>query len=288
MKCLITGSQGFVGKNLISRLSALGYELVCITSTSPVNSELPKGARFIHLPLNNINNETLEGVDTLIHLASAGVDQNASVDLQSVFDCNVTHSYNLILKALQCGVKRIIYMSSCFEYGLTAIHNKSGLGIHDALLPQTQYAATKAALTTLLLPLCNYFSAEICIVRAYNLYGDHEGQHRLYPSVMKAIRAKKVVSITHGSQIKYFTPIASLVNFIVDRLTVPPVSYRATIENLKGGKAMSVYSFVKHLCEEAGLDPIVHIKRELPSRANEPQVLIPDENSWLEINGEPI
>lgn len=286
MKCLITGSQGFVGSNLVPRLIADGHELYC-QSLKDANPKSP-GHEYLLSNICDIPNNYIEQSNVLIHLASAGVDQNQIVDLDEIYRINVNDSYQLILRALRKGVKRIIYISSCFEYGLSGLHNKSSLGVFDALLPQTQYAATKAALSTLLLPLCNHFAASINIIRTYNLYGPNEKADRLYPSIVRAIRLKEPLHITHGSQIKYFCHVSRLVDLIAAKLKEKPETYFLKMESLGGGERKSVYKFAKDLFEEAGLDPLVYIKRSLTSRPNEPQILIPDLESSLEVFGEPL
>jgi nucleoside-diphosphate-sugar epimerase len=286
MKCLVTGSQGFVGKNLIPQLLKDGHDLLCITSKLKQVCKHP-AIKYHVSELSAIDSSLFQDVDALIHLAAAGVDQNTMVDLHEAFQINVVDSYKVILNALTAGVRRIIYISSCFEYGLSALNNKSGLGVYDALLPQNQYAATKAALTTLLIPLCNYFPCSITILRTYNLYGDYERPTRLYPSIVKAIQDRQPLHITHGSQVKYFCHVSNLVEYISNNLRLPLQTYSLTLESLGGGSTKSVYTFAKELFEDSNIDPILFIKRTKKSRANEPQVLIPNLDSRLHVNGEP-
>lgn len=286
MKCLVTGSQGFVGKNLVPQLLLDGHDLLCLTPKLKWVCNHP-AIKYHVSELSSIDSSLFQDVDVVIHLAAAGVDQNSTVDLHEAFQVNVVDSYNMIFNALVAGVRRIIYISSSFEYGLTALNSQSGLGVYDALLPQNQYAATKAALTTLLIPLCNYFPCSITILRTYNLYGDHERPSRLYPSVMKAINDRQPLHITHGSQVKYFCHVSNLVEYISNNLRLPLQTFSLTLESLGGGSRKSVYTFAKELFEKANIDPTLFIKRTLNSRVNEPQVLIPNLDSKLHINGEP-
>lgn len=72
---LITGSTGFIGKALLSQLTANGYSIRALLKPSHKTPDLPKGVP-IDAAVASLTDErsvkaALRGVDTIIHLASA-------------------------------------------------------------------------------------------------------------------------------------------------------------------------------------------------------------------------
>ena len=283
-RVLVTGSTGFVGRNLVPRLVD-EFEVFAHSKSQRHYPEL-LGASLISGNLSEISTELLENTESIIHLASNGVNQDVDYDIQDLYMSNVHEPYKMIINALNANVKRILYISSCFEFGYTAI-SKGRLSVEYALMPQTQYAATKAALTTLLYPLCNYYNADIYNIKAFNLYGPHEKYNRLYPSVKRAIKKRQVLDITHGSQVKYFSHVDTIVDRMIEILKTPHKGSYYCLENHSRGQEMSVYTFVRSLFEEAGLNPSEYIRRSKVSRPNEPQFLTPQLNSSISYFGEP-
>tara|TARA_B100000886_G_C20423240_1_gene492597 strand:+ start:2760 stop:3629 length:870 start_codon:yes stop_codon:yes gene_type:complete len=278
-KILVSGASGFIGSNLIPYLCSKNKEIVALTTSKNKKKIFSHDKLYwIYSKELKVPSDILRTCDTLIHLASAGVNQNIEDDLVDIFKANVVNSYDLILSCLNSGFKRIIYIGSCFEYGHMASVKKNNLNVHDALMPQTQYSATKAALTALLYPLTNYFNAEIRIIRAFQIYGPNENPDRLYPTIMKAIKTKKAVEITSGTQLKYFIPVENLIFSISKILNNPPKPNYFVLENQGDGRLMTVIDFAKSLFKDSDLkfDDLVKCKKK--SRKGEPKVIAPDLN----------
>lgn len=286
MKIFVTGSTGFIGKNLIPRLLASDFSVVSLVRPGS-SSEAVLGTHLLYSKLNEVTSNHFFDIDCLIHLASSSVNQDEQNDLMDVFTTNVVDSYSLFLAALNAGVKKIIYVSSCFEYGYSALNSPGKLSVRTALMPQTQYAATKAAFSTLLYPLCNYYNSDIYNLRAFNLYGPHERDNRLYPAIQQSIKSNSELHITHGSQIKYFSHVSSIVEKIIDLVDEPLRGSYFKLEHHGCGEEKSVYTFARSFFDKAGKN-VSLIKRTKPSRVNEPQVLTPDLSSCVSIYGEPL
>ncbi len=276
---LISGSSGFIGSNLLPKLCIQSSQIFAIT-TSNNSSKLFKHEKIKWIFSENMNvpENVLKSCDTLIHLASSGVNPDEKNDLIDIFNANVNNSYRLILNCLNNGFKRIIYIGSCFEYGQMANIKKDKLSVYDALMPKDQYSATKAALTALLYPLSNYFNSEIRIIRAFNIYGPHESENRLYPTLMKSISSKTIISITKGEQKKYFTPVEVLVDSIINLLKQKPKENYFLLENLGGGKLLSVIEFARLIFKKNNLKFEDYVKCDKKSRKGEPSIITPELN----------
>lgn len=284
-KILISGSSGFIGSNLLPKLCIENYQIIAITRSKDISKFFQhENLKWISSDDMIISEDILKSCDTLIHLASAGVDQEENYNLVELFKVNVINSYQLILNCLNQGFKRIIYIGSCFEFGYMANIKGKPLSVYDALMPKDQYSATKAALTSLLYPLTKYFKSEIRIIRAFNIYGPNEKENRLYPTLMQSIKYKKEVSITKGSQKKYFTHVSCLVDSIIRILKKKPKESYFSLENLGGGKLLSVIEFTKTLFKQNHLNFKQFLKFDKKSREGEASILSPNLNERFEIS----
>lgn len=69
MKILLTGASGFIGRALKPQLEALGYTVVELSTRERLNAYTWRPGQ------NNIPQEALCGVDTVIHLAASPIDR---------------------------------------------------------------------------------------------------------------------------------------------------------------------------------------------------------------------
>ncbi len=282
-RILVSGPSGFIGSNLLLNLCTKKKIVALTTSDKKKDFFKHDNIEWIHSKELKVQEDILKTCDTLIHLASAGVNQNIEHELVDIFKTNVVSSYDLILNCLKSGFKRIIYIGSCSEYGYMASKKKGNLNVYDALMPANQYAATKAALTALLYPLTNYFDTEIRIIRAFQIYGPNENPERLYPTIIKAIKTKKVVEITSGTQLKYFIPVENLISSITKILDIPAKPNYFVLENQGGGELMSVIEFAKSLFNDSKLNFDDLVKCTKKSRKGEPKIIAPDLNDKFQL-----
>ena len=107
----ITGASGFIGRHLLPRLATGGYQtLYCLSRTAgnvfaphpqvhPLEGSLADIDRY---------QPELASADCIVHLAAA----TGKLQPADYFRINVVGTNNLIERAKQCGVKRILFVSS--------------------------------------------------------------------------------------------------------------------------------------------------------------------------------
>lgn len=100
MKILITGSNGFLGKELVKNLEKKNK--IVKYDFSEGKNILDRGKLF----------ESLKGVDLIIHLAAIIENENPNL-----WEVNVKGTKTLIEEAVKQKVKKIIYLSSTGVYG---------------------------------------------------------------------------------------------------------------------------------------------------------------------------
>ncbi len=110
----ITGASGFVGSNVLNALLQKN-EKICILSRRIINSS--NNFEIVNTDLSDVENykEQLKKTHTLIHIA--GCAKAFSQDISEFYTTNFLATKKLILQALKCNVKKIIYISTCMIFG---------------------------------------------------------------------------------------------------------------------------------------------------------------------------
>src|SRR5579875_771857 len=120
MEMLITGGNGFVGRNLVLALQERGDSVRVLALPTEDTSWLTnRHVKIFHGDVRNPQDLTapMEGVDGVFHLAAmTGVWR----PIEDYYAVNVTGTENVCRAALLAGVQRIVHMSSTMVYN-TAI-----------------------------------------------------------------------------------------------------------------------------------------------------------------------
>ena len=145
MKILVTGNLGYIGSVLCEQLSKEGYDVIGYDIgyyKDNLVKEVNQPKNQIIRDLRDLNYEYLEGVDSVIHLASLSNDPLGEFNPNLTNEINNICTVNLAQAAKKVGVKRFIYASSQSMYGIS---NTSQELDEDKSLknPITAYAKTK-------------------------------------------------------------------------------------------------------------------------------------------------
>ena len=97
MKILITGSESFVGKELIAKCKEAKIEVIGIDSIKPENPNYEFYQKDIRS--DQIDDLIPSGIDVLVHLAALSRDQDCAGKAYDCFDINVMGTINLIKAA---------------------------------------------------------------------------------------------------------------------------------------------------------------------------------------------
>jgi nucleoside-diphosphate-sugar epimerase len=159
-KILITGNMGYIGPSVIARLRAsypraelVGFDI----------GYFGKGITAETLPENRLDlqyfgdvrqfpNETLGGVDAIVHLAGISNDPIGNRFEKVTMDINHYASIALANQAKAAGVRSFVFASSCSMYGAA---DDSARTEASPLNPLTAYAKSKALTERDLAPLAS-------------------------------------------------------------------------------------------------------------------------------------
>ena len=102
-RVLITGNNGFIGKNLEKHLSDRDYKVYGIDT-------------FFGYDIRTFNMKN-EEYDAIIHLAAISDIQTAEKYSKETIDIKVMGTFNLLRESHKKNVKRFIFISSAAVYG---------------------------------------------------------------------------------------------------------------------------------------------------------------------------
>ena len=171
-KILITGCSGFVGTNLIDKLSNEKYEIFSLDIAGPkkiidrINYiDMDIRSKEINSLINKIN------PDIIVHLAAQASVSISSKNPQLDNDINLNGSLNLFLSSISSELKNFIFFST----GGAIYGEKVGKKFNedDLTRPLSPYGISKLNFENYL----NYFSSQrisnsdITILRPSNIYG---------------------------------------------------------------------------------------------------------------------
>ena len=147
MKILVTGSDGYIGTRLVSRLLAQGHEVTGFDTglyrDGWLYTEQGQMRRFpatINKDLRRAGPEDFAGMDAVVHLAELSNDPLGQNNPAVTFGINHQGSVTLARMAKAAGVRRFVYASSCSVYGQAV---SDWVSEASPTNPQTAYAECK-------------------------------------------------------------------------------------------------------------------------------------------------
>ncbi len=141
MKILITGGSGYIGSLLCPFLLNKSHSLRVLDTCYFGHDFLPHDNKNFELIKGDIRDislleKSLQGIDTVIHLACISNDASFELDEQLSTTINLDAFEPLVRKSKESGVKRFVYASSSSVYGLS---DKKDVKEDHPLVPLTLY-----------------------------------------------------------------------------------------------------------------------------------------------------
>jgi UDP-glucose 4-epimerase len=239
MKCLVTGSEGFIGKNLVAALERRGNQVI-------------RWDIKIDRDILDMSEGYLPEVDVIYHLACVN-QMEATKNPAENIHTNIGGTWNIAELARNIDAK-LIYTSTASVYG-----QKSRLPIKRTAYPEpkSDYAVAKLAGEHFVVNSgCDY-----TILRLSNVYGPNQTTENPYCGVIgrfieAAIEKKPLHVIGDGRQSRDFT-------FVDDVLLTRAVD-RSGLFNVSHGDDVSINSLVSAL--QKLLDYPLEIVVDAPER----------------------
>jgi len=172
-KILVTGGTGFLGKSLIGRLVAEGYPVrVLARKLSDTESLKRQGVEIVYGDVAHTASleEALRGIDLVVH-AAAGTS-GSQKDSETA---TLQGTRNVIEIGKRCGIKKLVYISSCSVYGV-AEYKTNQLVNEDSSLerfPERRgtYSASKQEAERFVIDEMETGKFPVVILRPGTIYG---------------------------------------------------------------------------------------------------------------------
>jgi nucleoside-diphosphate-sugar epimerase len=169
MKIFLTGTRGFIGKNLLEFYQ--GHEIFEYQQHDDISANL-----CYFQP------------DLIIHCAAEIYNP------EHMWKSNMILLYSILEYVKSRQSVKMIHIGSSSEYGPVP-HAASEL---DRINPIDMYQATKGAGTLLCQGYARHYKLDITVVRAYSVYGKYEKPHRLFPRLWRAFQLNQSMKLFHG------------------------------------------------------------------------------------------
>ena len=230
----ITGGCGYKGGKIVPALLKSGHK-VTVFDTTWFGNYLPSNTNLsvISGDVRNLNNVSLEGYDTVIHLASIANDPCGELNPTPTWEISVLATQQLAELAIAGGVRDFIYASSGSVYGLSESEKVTE---EEKLIPISIYNKTKMCAERILLSYSKFLNLKI--IRPATVCG-LSPRMRLDVAVnmltVQALQSKKI-TVLGGEQTRpniHIDDLAALYQFFVDATESKNGIYNAGFENLR-------------------------------------------------------
>jgi UDP-glucose 4-epimerase len=168
MRVAVCGA-GFIGRNLISRLIADGSR-VNVLDRNARPADLDRKVNWIEGDFSDpaAVRKTLQGADVAYHLISATVPGDEHVDLVKELSENIVATLHFIDVCLECGVQRIVFVSSSSVYGL---QKRMPIAEDASTNPISSHGIHKLTIEKYLLLYAFNHRIDVRIIRLSNPFG---------------------------------------------------------------------------------------------------------------------
>lgn len=219
-KVLVTGGAGFIGSNLAGELIRQGAKVRIldnlVTGFRENLDEIQGNFEFIESDLNDDASLTkaIAGVEVVFHEAALPSVPRSVADPAETHQACVNGTFNLLVKAKESGVRRVIYAASSSAYGDQPTLPKVETMSPD---PMSPYAAAKLTGEYYCSVFNKVYGLETLSLRYFNVFGPRQNPSSAYSGVISrfidaVMKGETPVIYGDGEQSRDFTYIANVLD----------------------------------------------------------------------------
>tara|TARA_B100000315_G_scaffold103328_1_gene94710 strand:+ start:1280 stop:2179 length:900 start_codon:yes stop_codon:yes gene_type:complete len=234
IKILITGPNGFIGKNLVDEFRSCSTFEIGIILRPHNHLSLDPKIKVIKGDLNNINSLKDQILtfdpDICIHLSWEGIP-----DFNSYYSqLNLNNSIDLIrFLSLNTNMKKLIISGSCFEYGKT----QGMCSETDETTNLTYFSWAKNSLYEYSKFVCQKNRIDLIWTRIFFVYGPGQRSDALIPTIIRSMNKKQSTTIKKPNNKLDFIYVSDVVNMYKIACTK---KIKSGIYNLGSGQTESI------------------------------------------------
>jgi nucleoside-diphosphate-sugar epimerase len=213
MKILITGGNGFVGRNLLPKLIDAKYDILQVTTDKEKSQELYGNSINRHY-YQRTNNELKKVVmeyepEAVIHLASFLTANDDTATMKRLLDTNIFFLCELMDALKESGIKWFLNTGSFAEF-------YKGDGVFD---PAYLYTATKTASRIFVDYYSKAYDFNYMTIAPYTIYGGIDTQKKIIDIIYDSLDNDETISLTPGNQVLDFIHIKDVTDFYITCLS---------------------------------------------------------------------
>ena len=271
MNILITGCNGFIGRNIISRLvNCYNFWGICKDEAYK-----PLGVNVIYRDINDTSwlKKIKDPIDVILHLAQSDFYKEFPLGTLDMVYVNIVSTAVLLEWARENKVKKFIYTSTGNVYGLKA----DKVCENNSCSPEDMYAVTKLSAELIVKQYKSFF--DIVILRLFGVYGPDQEKMVIH-NIIKKIKNGETIYIA-GRKGLVFTPL-----YVTDCVDVLKIiiehKLKDVIYNLSGLEIVTLKKIIDIIEQNTAKKAIIEFTN------SEPTFFIADsEKLYNEINFKP-
>jgi nucleoside-diphosphate-sugar epimerase len=251
-RILVTGAAGFVGRELVAQLVALGsFEVQGLTRQAPANPVA--GAKYRtggDLSSQAQWQQVLAGVHAIVHTAARAhvLNDRAADPLAEFRHVNVEGTLRLAEQAAAMGVRRFLFVSSIGVNGVQSAPGKA-FSEADQPNPHNAYALSKWEAEQGLLRIAAETGMEVFIIRPPLVYGCNAPGN--FAALMRAVQRGWPLPLGAVHNQRSLVALDNLVDFIVTCITHPQAANQTFL--VSDGQDLSTTELVRGMAQAAGV-----------------------------------
>ena len=243
-RILVTGSSGFVGKNLVEELKRHNVGVVTLTD--------PEGHRIDVRDWQKI--KKINDIDMVYHLAAKTYVPFSFENPRETYEVNVLGTLNILELSRLRDVEKIVFVSS-YVYGQPRY-----LPIDEKhpVQPTNPYMRSKVLGEELCRAYNNDFGIKCIILRPFNIYGVGQSGDFLIPSIISQLQGGKI-KLKDSEPKRDYIYVSDLLNALI---AAGKCNGYFEIFNIGYGESYSVKEIVDKIVQLYGKDVKINYKNE--------------------------
>jgi UDP-glucose 4-epimerase len=255
-RILVTGSTGFVGRNLVEELKRHNVEVVTLTD--------PEGHRIDVVDWQKI--KEIDDIDTVYHLAAKTYVPFSFENPRETYEVNVLGTLNILELCRLRNVEKIVFVSS-YVYGQPRY---LPIDEEHPVQPTNPYMRSKVLGEELCRAYNNDFGIKCIIFRPFNVYGVGQSSDFLIPSIISQLQGGKI-ELKDPEPKRDYIYISDLISALIE---TGKFNGHFEIFNIGYGKSYGVKEIVDKIVQLYGKDVKTNYKNE--RRKNEIMDVVAD------------